>query len=315
MHLTDEQLDYFITNVLKPDPDKMTDYRTQVENLEKKVTEKINSDSSFGVIKHLRSGSLKKGTILRKRGDLPIDVDIAFFLRDNEASDYDISKLHRMIQDILISIYPSKTRQDFPIQPRTNHVIFHGTGLEIDIVPILPEDDTCDYGLQPSSQGDNPTRTSVMRQIEFIREYKRADTRFTSLVRMAKYWKREKELNISSYAVELIMCFVQNTEGVAVNLEDGVLRFFLYLYRARLEEPITFTSVDTSSLNEPVIILDPPCSENNVTRWMTEKDRSEIVMAANVAWETLTYGRRVGTKGETTELWKEVFGRSFKIED
>jgi len=179
MHLTDTQLNFFIDHVLKPDPDKMAEYRKQIGHLEDAIEAKINEDSSFQVIKHLRTGSFQKGTVLRPRGDNPIDVDIALFLRDDEASDYDIQRLHQIIRRFLIAIYPSKKLEDFPVQPRTNHIVFRVSGLEVDIVPILPEDDTCDYGLQPSSQGDEPTRISVIRQLEFIRKRKEADPRFT----------------------------------------------------------------------------------------------------------------------------------------
>ena len=33
------------------------------------------------------------------------------------------------------------------------------------------------------------------------------------------------------------------------------------------------------------------------------------------AWETLSYARNYDGKTQTLELWKEVFGRSFVIED
>jgi hypothetical protein len=63
-----------------------------------------------------------------------------------------------------------------------------------------------------------------------------------------------------------------------------------------------------------VVILDPCNSENNVARKITEPDCGLIVAKAREAWETLSYASNHGSKVQTLELWKEVFGRSFVIE-
>jgi hypothetical protein len=67
--------------------------------------------------------------------------------------------------------------------------------------------------------------------------------------------------------------------------------------------------------NDRVVILDPCNVENNVGGKLTEADCETLVSKCEEAWETLTTARNNGAKGETLELWKEVFGRSFVIEE
>lgn len=315
MHLTQAQLEYCLTKVLKPQPEKMKEYRRQVANLREQLQSKINEDSSFGVIKYLQAGSFRKGTVLRPRGDNPIDIDIALFLKADDATTYDLDNLHEQIRRFLIAIYPTKASSDFEVQPRTLGIVFRVSGLCVDVVPIIPDDESCDYGLQPSSQGDQPTRTSVQRQLDFIRARKQEDAFFTSIVRFAKFWKNEQELKLSSFAIELIVSHIQIQDGSCQGLEQGILRFFLYLAQHKLNEQITFGLSPSASKISPIVILDPTNSDNNITQWTTEEEKQEIIEKANQAFETLSYACAVTTKGETIDLWKEVFGRSFKVED
>jgi tRNA nucleotidyltransferase (CCA-adding enzyme) len=64
-----------------------------------------------------------------------------------------------------------------------------------------------------------------------------------------------------------------------------------------------------------VVILDPCNKENNVACKISDQDCAAIVEKARAAWEALSYARNHGGKVQTLELWKEVFGRSFVIEE
>ncbi len=90
--------------------------------------------------------------------------------------------------------------------------------MEVDLVPILPIDEPGDYGWQPSSQGEAPVKTSVTKQLEFIRARKEAYGRFiTALVRLLKHWRNYQELDESlrSFTIELIVSHLQDVEGAA----------------------------------------------------------------------------------------------------
>jgi hypothetical protein len=96
-----------------------------------------------------------------------------------------------------------------------------------------------------------------------------------------------------------------------------LLRFFLYVADSQLKTPICFKECGTpkSFPNDRVVILDPCNVDNNVGRKISDQDCKDIVDKCLTAWETLTYARNYEGKTQTLELWKEVFGRSFVIED
>jgi hypothetical protein len=216
-------------------------------------------------------------------------------------------------------IYPTKKPEDFTIQPRTLGIEFRDSGLEMDLVPLIAIDGPGDYGWQPSSQGAAPVKTSVTKQLEFIRARRDAYANFTALVRLLKFWRNYHELDESlrSFTIELIVCHLQDVEGTPNSLEDAILRFFLYITRSELKEPIAFAECGTvgSFPNDRVVILDPCNAGNNIGRKITDTDCGVIIAKAQQAWETLTYASNHGGKVQTLELWKEVFGRSFVIEE
>lgn len=319
MKLTDTQLNYFVDNRLKLEKGKRTEYLAQVDRLIEKFAAACAGDQVINIKKFLKTGSLRKGTVLRPKGDFGVDADVAVFLNTNGSPGFDLANLHDRIRKLLAKIYPTKKLEDFTIQPRTLGIQFHDSGLAMDLVPLIPIDGPGDFGWQPSSQGDEPVKTSVTKQLEFIRARKDAHRLFTALVRLLKSWRNFQELDDSlrSFTIELIVCHLQDAEGTPDSLEDALLRFFLYIARTELKEPIAFAECGTvqSYPKDRVVILDPCNTENNVGRKITEADCRTITAKARQAWETLSYASNHGGKVQTLELWKEVFGRSFVIEE
>jgi hypothetical protein len=319
MELTDNQLHYFVNNRLKLPKGKRSEYLKQVDHLIERFDAAAKDDSLINIKKFLKTGSLRKGTVLRPKGDFGVDADVAVFLNANGASGYDLANLHDRIRRMLRKIYPTKKPEDFTIQPRTLGIEFKDSGLEMDLVPLIAIEGPGDYGWQPSSQGDKPVKTSVTKQLEFIRARKDAFANFAALVRLIKFWRNFHELDDSlrSFTIELILSHLQDARGVPSSLEEGLLRFFLYVADSELKTPICFKESGTpqSFPQDRVVILDPCNVENNVARKISDQDCKEIIAKCMTAWETLTYARNYDGKMQTLELWKEIFGRSFVIED
>jgi hypothetical protein len=319
MELTDSQLLYFVNNRLKLPKGKRAEYLAQVDHLIEGFAAAANGDKVIDIKKFLKTGSLRKGTVLRPAGDIGVDADVAVFLNANGATGYDLANLHNRIRKLLVKIYPTKKPGDFTIQPRTLGIEFLVSGLEMDLVPLLVIDGPGDYGWQPSSQGDAPVKTSVTKQLEFIRARKDSYANFTALVRLLKSWRNFHDLgdSLRSFTIELIVCHLQDGEGTPSSLENALLRFFLYVTRSELKEPIAFPECGTvkSFPKDRVVILDPCNADNNVARKITDADCGVITTKTREAWETLSYASNHGGKVQTLELWKEVFGRSFLIEE
>lgn len=319
MKLTDTEINYFVDNRLKLKPGKRKEYLGQVDNLIAEFKAKVDAHPDFGIKKFLKTGSLRKGTVLRPRDGFGVDADIAVFLKPNDTDEFDLENFHEILREMLVSIYPSKSEDDFKVQPRTLGIEFHTSGLQVDLVPILPIDGPGDFGWQPSSRGEDPVKTSVTKQLEFIRARKTNYYRFTALVRLLKHWRNYHELDDSlrSFTIELIVCHLQDTQGAATSLEEGLLRFFLYVAQSELREPIYFAEngTPTDLPDDRVVIIDPVNTENNVARKITDADCDEIIAKATEAWELLTAASNNNYQGETLEYWKQIFGRSFVIGD
>ncbi len=316
--LTDTQLNVFVTKVLHLGSGKRKDYLAQVDYLIGRLKKKIDEDSSFKVKGFKKTGSLMKGTVLKPKADYGVDADIAVFLDLSEAEKNDTDRLHQIICDLLVAVYPTKKREDFRVQPRTLGIHFRDSGLDVDLVPVIPIPSEPGYGWQPSSQQGEPVKTSVQGQLDFIKSRRDADPRFKSLVRLLKKWRNEHELDqFRSFAIELIVSYCFDSNGPATSLESGLQRFFLFVAQSQLAQPITFPELGkvASFPSDPVVILDPVNKANNVTMRLTDAERQEIVKAADTAFSTIETASWVGTKGETLDLWKEVMGRSFTIDE
>jgi len=318
MELTDGQLNSFVNNRLKLHKGRRTAYLAQVDTLIERFTAACKDDPVINIKKFLKTGSLRKGTVLRPKGDFGVDADVAVFLNTN-GSGYNLDNLHERIRKLLTKIYPTKEARDFSVQPRTLGIVFHDSGMDMDLVPLIPIEGAGDYGWQPSSRGEAPVKTSVTKQLEFIRARKDGYANFTALVRLLKFWRNSNELDDSlrSFTIELIVSHLQDVKGPPSSLEEGLLRFFNYVADSELRRAVSFKEGGTpiSTPKDRVVILDPCNSENNVARRITNQDCTLIIQNCNEAWETLSYARNHGGKLETLELWKEVFGRSFVTEE
>lgn len=318
MMLNDSQIGIFVSKVLHLGPGKRKEYLAQVDNLIGELTLKIKNDSSFKVKGFKKTGSLRKGTVLKPKGDYGVDADVGVFLDVSEAEKGDVEKLHSIIRKLLIAVYPMKAPDDFKIQPRTLGIHFRVSGLDVDLVPVIPISEEPGYGWQPSSQNGDPVKTCIQGQLDFIKKRKDADSRFRTLVRLLKKWRNEQELDkLRSFMIELILAYIYDRDGAATSLESGLQRFFLHIAQDKLKTSITFPELGTitSFPSHPVVILDPVNKDNNVAMRMSDGERQEIVTAAKTAWEAIETASWKGGKGETLDKWKEVMGRSFTIDE
>jgi hypothetical protein len=318
MQLTDAEIGVFVSKVLKLPPGRRKEYLRQVDYLIERLEAKINEDTSFAVRKFTKTGSLQKGTVLKPRDGCGVDADVAVDLDVSEASKDDLDLLHRIICDLLVAVYPQKVPDDFQIQPHTLGIHFHDSGLDVDLVPIVPIASEPGYGWQPSSKGDSPVKTSVTGQLTFLKTRSDRDPRYRTLVRLLKRWRNYHELvALRSFAIELVLAYLQDRDGPVASLEEGLLRFYLFVAQSELREPLSFpeNSQIRGYPDDPVVVLDPVNAENNVTRRITDTERTEIVGSATAAWEALSAASWNLYKGETVELWRDIFGRSFVIEE
>lgn len=326
MKLTNTQLQNFVERI-KLRKESMPKYREQINNLKQKLETKIKEDKRTGlkVTKFLISGSWKKRTILRPTGDNPIDVDLILFVESDESLQDDLKRLHDFVVEYLGEIYPTKDiHRDVDADGNTKSIKirFSGTGLELDIVPVVPLKTPAEYVWQPQRGGEGKKYvSSVSKQLDFAITRKEANPSFTLIVRAIKWWRNYKELKpssdepgFSSYAIELIVAYLDITKGVQENVEEAIIRFFQFVSTSNFPV-IKFNGAINSIpvFDSPIFIADSTNNENNVTRKMTDSKWREIVQEADEAFDSLNIAQSKNFEGDTIEEWKMVFGPSFSI--
>jgi hypothetical protein len=314
MPLTNTQLRYYDSEVLRLQRDKRTEYNAQVDRLVANLREKVKEHTEFKVVRVVKAGSFAKHTILRKTASDPLDVDVVFYLRDENVSAETYESLGNQVYDFLVASYPTKAVEHFTIGKRTATVVFVGSGLSVDVVPVVQDSVHEGYGWQYSEDGAK-TLTCAPCQIGFVRARKSADADFRTLVRLAKRWRNHQELRkaFTSFAVELIMAYLLDQNGTDGTLEQRFCNFLLYIAQSELHDKISFpeNTLPLGVFADPVTILDPVNSNNNATSRMTETDRITVVEAAAKSWEAAYYA----SVENDVSVWKELFGPRFKVED
>lgn len=314
MALTNTQLRYYDSNVLRLPADKRKEYHAQVDRLVNALRISVSDKIEIKITKVVKAGSFAKYTILRRTTYDPVDVDVVFYISGRDAGKETLESLSTTIHELLIKIYPNKSVEDFEIQRKAATVTFVGTGLSVDIVPVIEDESRPGYGWQFDLRDGSKVQTCAPCQIQFVRDRKNQDGDFRTLVRMAKKWRNYAEIKpLKSFAIELIMAHVLATQGKEGSIEQRFRAFLLYIAQSGLKHQISFpeNTLPLGTFSDPVVILDPVYSLNNVTSRISEAERQEIVAAAQEAWETVNFA----SVESDDAIWKEVFGPGFKVED
>lgn len=311
--MNDSELTYYDHNVLRLSQEDRTKYHGQVDRLIAALTIAIHAQTDFKVARVIKAGSFAKYTILRRGEGRKVDVDVAFYLSDKDVDKEDLESLSDQIFKFLTSLYPNKSVEDFEIQKRAATVTFVGTGLDVDVVPVIQIPSQPDWGWQFGTDGSK-ILTNVPGQLSFITTRKKKDNYFRSLVRMTKQWKHYKEVpGLKGYTIELLVAFLLDRDGAKGSLEERFTQLLCYMAQSGLKDVVSFAenSKPLGSFADPVKIIDPVNSKNNVAARITEEERAEIVRLATECWETAHYA----SEEDDEEIWKELFGPRFKVRD
>ena len=311
--MNDAQLTYYDHNVLRLSQEDRTKYHGQVDRLIVALRKAIHAQTDFKVTRVIKAGSFAKYTILRRGEGRKVDVDVAFYLSDKDVDKEDLASLNDQIFKFLTSLYPTKNVEDFEIQKRAATITFVGSGLDVDIVPVIQIPSKPDWGWQFGTDGSK-ILTNVPGQLEFISNRKKKDKYFRSLVRMTKQWKHYKEVpGLKGYSIELLVAFLLDCDGTKGTLEQRFTQLLCYIAQSGLKETIAFAenTKPLGSFSDPVKIVDPVNSGNNVAARITEEERTQIVTQTTESWETAHYA----SEEDNVEIWKELFGPRFKVKD
>lgn len=297
--------------------DKAAEYRAQVRRLREKLESYLNEHPDFSLRKMLLSGSLAKGTALRSLND----IDVAMYVSGSDAP-RDVQALLDYLAEKLRKAFPNFSADQ--VQPQTYSVTvsFRGSGLDVDVVPVLYAGDPEWRGNLISQDDGSFLETSIPLHLEFIRKRKTAQpAHFAQVVRLIKFWtrrmKQERDgFRFKSFMVELILAKLCDSGTDFSDYPNAMQAFFTYVARSGLRERIVFTDhypvSDAAKVDHVVQIFDPVNPSNNVAKLYTQKQADAIVDAALDAGDAIDAALAAPTKELTVRYWQKVFGSSFQ---
>ncbi|WP_334025271.1 CBASS oligonucleotide cyclase [Burkholderia gladioli] len=316
MPLSNAKLLYYDHEVLRLPKDKRTEYHAQVDRLIVELSRSLKDQAEIKVTRVVKAGSFAKHTILRKTPDDPVDVDVVFYIDGKDVNKETIESLGQTIYDLLVKQYPNKKVEDFQIQRKAATVEFIGSGLAIDVVPVIQIPSKPDFGWQYDIEDGSRSLTSAPGQIKFVRDRRDKYDHFRTLVRLAKRWRRKAEVpGLKSFHLELILAYLLDNYKLNGTIEERFRAFLVFLYQDKLKTRIEFEenkkNGTPTSFSDPVVIVDPVSNANNTASRISEEERLEIANIALETWETI----HLASIDDDDEEWKNVFGRGFRTEE
>ena len=297
--------------------DKAQEYRAQARRLREKLDGYVSEHPDFTLKKMLLSGSIAKGTALRSLND----IDSACYISGADTPS-DVAELLDYLAERLRKAFPNFSPDQVNSQTYSVTVSFRGTGLDVDVVPILYDGDPDWYGKLVSQDDGSFLWTSIPRHLEFISQRKATqNTHFAQVVRLVKFWVREvkrerNDFRFKSFMVEMILSHLCDQGLDFADYPEALQHFFTYMARSDMREKIVFADYysarSVGSFSEPVQIIDPVNRENNVSKLYSEAQADAIVDAALDAGDAIDAVLAAPTKGETVRYWRKVFGTSFQ---
>jgi len=294
------------------------EYRAQARRLRERLDAYLEEHPDFTLKRMQLSGSLAKGTALRALND----IDVAAYVSGADAP-HQVSALLEYIAERLRKAFPNFSPDQVTPQTYSVTVSFRGSGLDVDIVPILYDGDPEWYGNLVSQDDGSFLKTSIPRHLEFCAKRKKAQEKhFTQVIRLVKFWARRMKaehegFRFKSFMIELIMAKLCDQGLDLSSYPDALQHFFTYVAKSRLREQIAFTDYYPASkvgaFTDAVQIIDPVNEKNNVARLYTEANSDAIVEAALDAGDAIDAALYAPTKHETLHYWQKVFGPSFQV--
>lgn len=315
-HVSHREIAQFAVDRVNLPRAKANEYRAQARRLREKLEAYLDEHRDFSLRRMQLSGSLAKGTALRSLND----IDIACYVSGAEAPG-EVEALLDYVAERLRKAFPNFSPDQVQPQTYSITVSFKGSGLDVDVVPILYDGDPQWYGNLVSQDDGSMLKTSIPLHLEFAGRRKQAQEKdFAQVVRLVKFWVRrmkleQEDFRFKSFMVELILAKLCDDGLDFSDYPEALQHFFTYVARTDLCEQIVFSDYykpsSVAEFHDRVQIIDPVNAENNVARLYTSDNAQAIADAADDAGDAIDAALRAPTKQLTVSYWQRVLGSTF----
>jgi hypothetical protein len=317
-HVDHRDLVRFAEEKVNLPKDKASAYREQAGRLQEKLEGYLSDHPDFSLKRMMVSGSLAKGCALRSLND----IDVAVYVSGSGAP-HDTKALLDYLAEKLRKAFPNFTPDQVVPQTYSVTVSFRGSGLDVDIVPVLYSGLLEWRGNLISQDDGSFLETSIPLHLAFAKKRKQAQPiHYAQIVRLVKFWarlmKQERDgFRFKSFMIEMILAKLSDRGVDFSDYPEALQAFFTYIARSELREKIFFEDNYSASkiglFTDPVQIIDPVNPDNNVARLYTKQNVDAIIEAALDAGDAIDAALYAPTKQLTVGYWQQVFGSSFQV--
>lgn len=317
-HVSHNDLVHFAETKVNLPSDKAKEYRAQVRRLREKLEAYLKEHPDFTLRKILLSGSLAKGTALRSLND----IDVACYISGADAP-HQVNELLEYLAARLRKAFPNFSPEQVKPQTYSVTVSFQGSGLDVDIVPILYDSDPQWYGNLVSQDNGSFLKTSIPLHLDFAHKRRKCqDPHYAQVVRLVKFWakrmkQQDENFRFKSFMIEMILAKLSDKGIDFSDYPEALQHFFTYVAQSNLQEKIIFSDYydpkQIGQFTDRVQIIDPVNEKNNVGKLYTSMNVDSIVEAALEAGDAIDSALSAPTKQETVRYWQKVFGSSFQV--
>ncbi len=316
-HVGHDEIAAFAQDKVNLPRETANEYRAQARRLREKLEGYLSEHPDFTLKKMMLSGSLAKATALRSLND----IDVACYVSGADAPK-DVQALLAYLAERLRKAFPNFSPDQVQPQTYSVTVTFRGTGLDVDVVPILYDGDPNWYGNLVSQDDGSFLKTSIPLHLDFASKRKRAqEEHFAQVVRLAKFWarrmKQERDgFRFKSFMIEMILAKLCDDGLDFSDYPEALQHFFTYIARTDFRQRIVFDDYyplsSVGKCSDTVQIIDPVNAANNVARLYTAANADAIVDAALDAGDAIDAALAAPTKQLTVAYWQKVFGSPFQ---
>lgn len=315
MKFTNSDIKSFVEEHVNVKPEKVKAYRDQVNRLRNNLSDYLYEHPEYGLVKMLNSGSVAKGTALKTINDM----DVAVYVKSSSVDTQDEIGLLKYVRSALVEIYTryNMTEDQFSLGTHCVKVGFRGSRLDVDVVPVLYEDDDEDRGYLINKDTGVRVLTSIKLHLEFIRKRKNTHANFAQMVRVTKWWRDRQGLKFKSFLIELIWAHLADRIGVPDDIANALQQFFVYVRETELNEPIIFTdyykSAEVSLQSGVPNIFDPVNPKNNAAGNLDTSRKQLIIDEVDRSLGLLMNARMASTKQSAEACLKTLLGPLFSL--
>jgi len=298
--------------------DIVSKYREHIKNLREELTDYINDNPDYDLVKMFHSGSVAKGTALKTINDL----DVVVYIKKSDSL-AEGTKLLEWLKDRLQEVYPNLKKDQFEIPSGSHCVVINFKSLPtVEVVPVIYEGDEKDFGYLTTKTTGERILTSIPLHLEFIRKRKEDNkNHYTQIVRLLKWWIKnikssDDSFKFKSFMAELL-CAKLADDGLDLsNYVITLEKIFTYIVKSQLNERIFFTDYyDKKKLpaekTHELEFFDPVNPENNVAEKYTKENKNKIIECAWSALDSINEAHYADTKERAINKWQKVFGPTF----